>query len=160
MLGEGHGSPLQCSCLENSMDRETWWVTVHQGLQRLGHDWLTRARTHTHTHTRTHTHTHTHTHRKARALPEAPRRDGRRLRTRPRGLVLAAQRSAAAATLEKFHPRSSLFFFFLAKILLSCFGIRNDLLTHYLIMMWLKPEVPFKNKHENLQFYISTCVLK
>ena len=150
MLGEEHGSPLQCSCLENSMDRETWWVTVHQGLQRLGHDWLTRARTHTHTHTHT----------KARALPEAPSRDGRRLRTRPRGLVLAAQRSAAAATVEKFHPRSSLFFFFLAKILLSCFGIRNNPLTHYLIMMWLKPEVPFKNKHENFQFYISTCVLK
>ena len=21
--------PLQCSCLENPMDRETWWVTVH-----------------------------------------------------------------------------------------------------------------------------------
>ena len=23
---------------EKSMDRETWWVTVHQGSQRLGHD--------------------------------------------------------------------------------------------------------------------------
>ena len=23
-LGEGHGNPLQCSCLENPMDREAW----------------------------------------------------------------------------------------------------------------------------------------
>ena len=23
-LGEGHGNPLQYSCLENSMDREAW----------------------------------------------------------------------------------------------------------------------------------------
>ena len=27
--GEGKGSPLQYSCLENSMDRRTWWATVH-----------------------------------------------------------------------------------------------------------------------------------
>ena len=27
--GEGNGSPLQYSCLENSMDRRTWWATVH-----------------------------------------------------------------------------------------------------------------------------------
>ena len=27
--GEENGNPLQCSCLENSMDGETWWVTVH-----------------------------------------------------------------------------------------------------------------------------------
>ena len=27
--GEGNGSPLQYSCLENPMDREAWWVTVH-----------------------------------------------------------------------------------------------------------------------------------
>ena len=27
-IGEGHGSPLQYSCLENSMDREAWWATV------------------------------------------------------------------------------------------------------------------------------------
>ena len=26
--GEGHGNPLQYSCLENSMDRETWRDTV------------------------------------------------------------------------------------------------------------------------------------
>ena len=28
-LEKGNGSPLQCSCLENSMDREAWWATVH-----------------------------------------------------------------------------------------------------------------------------------
>ena len=27
--GEGHGYPLQYSCLENSMDRGAWWATVH-----------------------------------------------------------------------------------------------------------------------------------
>ena len=27
--GEGNGHPLQYSCLENSMDREAWWATVH-----------------------------------------------------------------------------------------------------------------------------------
>ena len=27
--GEGNGSPLQCSCLENPMDRGAWGVTVH-----------------------------------------------------------------------------------------------------------------------------------
>ena len=27
--GEGNGYPLQYSCLENSMDRGAWWVTVH-----------------------------------------------------------------------------------------------------------------------------------
>ena len=28
-LGEGHGNPLQYSCLENSMDRRAWRATVH-----------------------------------------------------------------------------------------------------------------------------------
>ena len=27
--GEGNGNPLQYSCLENPMDRETWWAVVH-----------------------------------------------------------------------------------------------------------------------------------
>ena len=27
--GEGHGSPLQYSCLENTMDRGAWWAIVH-----------------------------------------------------------------------------------------------------------------------------------
>ena len=26
---EGNGNLLHCSCLENSMDRRAWWVTVH-----------------------------------------------------------------------------------------------------------------------------------
>ena len=25
----GNGNPLQYSCLENSMDREAWWATIH-----------------------------------------------------------------------------------------------------------------------------------
>ena len=36
-LGEGNANPLQYSCLENVMDRGTWWVIV-QGLQKVGHD--------------------------------------------------------------------------------------------------------------------------
>ena len=27
--GEGNGNPLQCSCLENSIDRGAWWATVY-----------------------------------------------------------------------------------------------------------------------------------
>ena len=27
--GEGNGNPLQYSCLENSMEGEAWWATVH-----------------------------------------------------------------------------------------------------------------------------------
>ena len=29
-LGGGYGSPLQFSCLENSMDRGAWWATAHR----------------------------------------------------------------------------------------------------------------------------------
>ena len=28
--GQGHGNPLQDSCLENPMDRGAWWVMVHR----------------------------------------------------------------------------------------------------------------------------------
>ena len=28
--GGRHGNPLQYSCLENAMDREDWWATVHR----------------------------------------------------------------------------------------------------------------------------------
>ena len=28
-IGEGNGNPLQCSCLENSRDREAWWAAVY-----------------------------------------------------------------------------------------------------------------------------------
>ena len=31
--GEGNGNPLQYSCLENPMDRGTWWATV-QGVAK------------------------------------------------------------------------------------------------------------------------------
>ena len=27
--GEGNGSPLQCSCLENPVDRGAWWAAVY-----------------------------------------------------------------------------------------------------------------------------------
>ena len=27
--GEGNGNPLQYFCLENPMNREAWWATVH-----------------------------------------------------------------------------------------------------------------------------------
>ena len=27
--GEGHGNPLQYSCLENPMDRGAWWAIAH-----------------------------------------------------------------------------------------------------------------------------------
>ena len=28
--GEGNGTPLQYSCLENAMDRGAWWAAVHE----------------------------------------------------------------------------------------------------------------------------------
>ena len=28
--GEGNGNPLQYSCLENPLDREAWWATIHE----------------------------------------------------------------------------------------------------------------------------------
>ena len=44
--GEGHGSPLQHSCLEDPMDRGAWRATVHRA-QRVGHDLSDLAGTHT-----------------------------------------------------------------------------------------------------------------
>ena len=35
--GEGHGNPLQYSCLENPMDRRAEWATFHRA-QRVRHD--------------------------------------------------------------------------------------------------------------------------
>ena len=29
LSGEGNGNPLQCSCLENPMDRGAWRATAH-----------------------------------------------------------------------------------------------------------------------------------
>ena len=31
---EGTGHPLQCSCLENSIDKGAWWATVHRIAKR------------------------------------------------------------------------------------------------------------------------------
>ena len=31
--GEGNGSPLQYSCLENPVDRGAWWAAVHRVAQ-------------------------------------------------------------------------------------------------------------------------------
>ena len=41
--GEGNGNPLQYSCLEKSMDRGTWWTTVH-GVVRVQQDLATKPR--------------------------------------------------------------------------------------------------------------------
>ena len=46
--GEGHGNPLQCSCLENSMDRGSRQATVH-GVTESDTTECGRAYTHTHT---------------------------------------------------------------------------------------------------------------
>ena len=35
--GERNGNPLQCSCLENLMDRGTWWATVHRVAKNQTH---------------------------------------------------------------------------------------------------------------------------
>ena len=33
---EGNGTPLQCPCLENPMDRGAWWAAAHGGLKSVG----------------------------------------------------------------------------------------------------------------------------
>ena len=38
--GDGHGNPLQYSCLENPMDREVWRVTVHGVTKRDDQNYL------------------------------------------------------------------------------------------------------------------------
>ena len=30
-VGEGNGNTLQCSCLENPVDRGAWWAVAHGG---------------------------------------------------------------------------------------------------------------------------------
>ena len=35
--GEGHGNPLQYSCLGNPMNRGAWWAVQSMGSQRVGH---------------------------------------------------------------------------------------------------------------------------
>ena len=34
--GEGHGNPLQYSCLENPMDRGAWQAMVHEACKESG----------------------------------------------------------------------------------------------------------------------------
>ena len=43
--GQGHGNPLQYSCLETPMARGAWWATVH------GKSWTQWKRLNTHMHT-------------------------------------------------------------------------------------------------------------
>ena len=50
----GNGNSLQCSCLENSMERGAWQATVH-GAADSDMAEHTRVRAHTRTHTHTHT---------------------------------------------------------------------------------------------------------
>ena len=75
----GNSNLLSYSCLENFMDRGTWWAAAH-GVTKSWAQIGMSSRTHTHTHTHTHkmwkqpkcppmdrkdvvyTHTHTHTH--------------------------------------------------------------------------------------------------
>ena len=45
--GEGNGNPLQYSCLENPMDREGWWATVHR--VTMNWTWLKPLSMHTET---------------------------------------------------------------------------------------------------------------
>ena len=40
---EGSGNPLQCSCLENPMDKGAWWATVHGVAKRVRHYWTTEC---------------------------------------------------------------------------------------------------------------------
>ena len=43
--GEGHGNPLQCSCLGNPMDRVDWQSIVH-GVTRVRHNLATTLKVH------------------------------------------------------------------------------------------------------------------
>ena len=41
--GEGNGYTLQYSCLENSMEREAWWGTIHEVTELDTTEQLTRS---------------------------------------------------------------------------------------------------------------------
>ena len=43
--GEGNDYPLQCSCLENPMDRGAWQAIVHGLAKRVGYDWVNKTTT-------------------------------------------------------------------------------------------------------------------
>ena len=45
---KGHGNRLQCSCLENPMDRGAWWATVHRVVKSQSR--LKRLSTHARSH--------------------------------------------------------------------------------------------------------------
>ena len=72
-IGEGNGSPLQCSCLENPRDGGAWWAAVYgvaqsqTQLKRLSSSliyiyYITIYVKYIYIFIHTHTHTHTHTH--------------------------------------------------------------------------------------------------
>ena len=45
MIGEGHGNPLQCSCLENPRDGRAWWAAVYGVTQNQTQlKWLSSSR--------------------------------------------------------------------------------------------------------------------
>ena len=50
--GEGHGNPLWYSCLENSMDRGTWWG-LKEGAHGVSKSQTQLSNLHTHSHTHT-----------------------------------------------------------------------------------------------------------
>ena len=60
--GEENGNPLQCSCLDNPMDRRTWWVVVHGVTEESDMTEQINKHTHVCTHTCTCAHTCTQTH--------------------------------------------------------------------------------------------------
>ena len=50
LYGEGNGTPLQYSCLENPMDRGAWWAAVQEVAEldvtkslTLTHVWITES---------------------------------------------------------------------------------------------------------------------
>ena len=40
--GEGHGNPLQYSCLGSPRDREAWWATIYGVTKKVGHNLATK----------------------------------------------------------------------------------------------------------------------
>ena len=58
--GEGSGNPLQYACLENPMEREAWWATVHgvtksqTRLSDFTHSHMYVINTYTYAHTQPH----------------------------------------------------------------------------------------------------------